>query len=1702
MKLVKHDLEFILRQIKIAEANSVAHSGNTARELTDILVDRAGNPVPEGTPNAYRAIPSPLLPYGLRTVDGSFTNLVEGRELWGAADQIMPRLLAQGWRVAEHGSDHAAATLPGFPDASTQTHYADAGWVVDSLPRTISNLIADQSAHNPAAVAAMLAAEGNGCDPENLFIPNVAPDEGLSAPFNSWMTLFGQFFDHGLDLIARGEDQIFIPLKPDDPLYDPASPGTNFMLLTRAKTYEDPAHPEVRAHLNHTTPFVDQNQTYTSHPSHQVFLREYVMTADGPLASGRLLGGDKGLPTWADVKAQARELLGIELADEDTLSVPQLLVDPYGEFIRGDNGYPLLVTTTGLVEGNPLTPIGTAAAVRTGHAFLADIAHGASPATPGYDATLLDAHFVTGDGRGNENIGLTAVHHVFHAEHNRMVEHTKQTVLESGDLAFLNEWLRVELDTFPDVNDAAALAALQWDGERLFQSGRFTTEIQYQHLVFEEFARKIQPSVDAFDAFPEMSINPAIYAEFAHVVYRFGHSMLTETVERINADGSRADLDLITAFLNPTAFADGYLTHAEATGAIVRGMTRQTGNAIDEFVTGALRNNLLGLPLDLAAINIARGRDTGVPSLNAARAELYAATGDSRLEPYTSWFDFALNLSTPASIINFIASYGTHPSIVDAQTLDAKREAALRLVMGGDGAPADRLDFLNGSAAWAGVESGLNHVDLWIGGLAEKKMPFGGMLGSTFAFVFELQMENLQDGDRFYYLSRVQGTNMDAELEGNSFATLIKRNTDLGVEGATHLPGDIFARVDHIIELDATRQLDPDPVHDDPLLKIISPKVERRDTDGDGIDDYLRFHGDGQEHVVLGGSARPDTLMGHDGDDTLWGDGGNDRLEGGNGNDILDGGHGDDIITDLGGNDIIRGGDGNDVIHAGNGLDQIMGGHGKDYILAGSDGSEVLGGEGDDFIVGGDGADVLNGDGGDDWIEGGGRSDVISGDHGERFLNATVIGHDVLHGGNGDIVYRADSGDDIMFGGEGIQRSVGAWGFDWVIHKGQGIGVDADLNIEVFPNLPIEVVRDRFSEVEALSGWAGDDILRGDDRTAEDPAEPTIADPTPEGNFVNNELDQAGIERIAGLDVIITPDLMQEVEYWDDGSAQLKQAFVGGNILLGGGGSDTLEGRGGDDVLDGDAWLNVRIRIIGAPEQENTAANEIASVDHLDGDVTLGGTTRSLRQWLLDGLINPGQLHTVREILYDDSGEDTAVFWDVRQNYSITDNGDGSWRVEHLTFNPLETDPLTGRNRLSDGVDTVRNVEYLRFAFQTIDLRTFTSDNRRPVVPEPAHLGLLALGDTLLITSAALLAGVTDADGDDLQVLDLAVSSGTLVQQAPDAWLYSPAAGATPGQVTFSFGVFDGTALVQHGAALDLGAAPETVIGSMDNDVIVTADGDDLVKGRGGHDEISSLGGSDTVHGGGGGDTVHGGDGDDVLYGDAGHDVLYGGAGDDVLYGGRASDQLFGGEGDDTLVGEHGADEVFGEGGNDVFLATVGDGNDRFYGGEGDDTLDLSAISADVTVNLGNGLAGLNGKASSAQTGTDRLHSIENAITGTGNDTILASTAVNVMDGGAGEDIFVFRSVRMADGDVIVDFEPGDRIDLSAVDADRGTAGHQSFVLLPGVSGGAGELRWSNETVNGEAATVLRGHINGDGEADFTLTLTGMHPLGQDDFLL
>ena len=113
---------------------------------------------------------------------------------------------------------------PNFRTAESGTSYNQtSGTVIDSQPRTISNLIVDQTATNPAAVATAAAVDGSvlvsgtrtdGTPFQTYFIPNVMPDGGLSAPFNSYMTFFGQFFDHGLDLVNKGGNgTVFIPLQ-------------------------------------------------------------------------------------------------------------------------------------------------------------------------------------------------------------------------------------------------------------------------------------------------------------------------------------------------------------------------------------------------------------------------------------------------------------------------------------------------------------------------------------------------------------------------------------------------------------------------------------------------------------------------------------------------------------------------------------------------------------------------------------------------------------------------------------------------------------------------------------------------------------------------------------------------------------------------------------------------------------------------------------------------------------------------------------------------------------------------------------------------------------------------------------------------------------------------------------------------------------------------------------------------------------------------------------------------------------------------------------------------------------------------------------------------------------------------------------------------------------------------------------------------
>ncbi len=1569
VQYIRSDLDFILQQIRIAEDHIEA--GGTREALVNLVGDTQQ-------------------PLGIRTVDGAFNNLLPGQTDFGSADQPFDTLVAP-----QH--------LPNYTPGAT---------VFDSTPRTISNLIADMTSNNPAATAAYDAsvAAGTGATQTEILddfgvgtgvflytIPNVSPDVGLSAPFNSWMTLFGQFFDHGLDSINKGgAGHVFITVNPGDDLYVPGGP--NFMILTRASldTNGDTT--------NSTTPFIDQNQTYGSHASQQTLLRQYILDVNGDVAeTGKLIeGSNGGMATWAEVKAQALNILGIVLDDLDVLDIPMLATDLYGNLLLGANGFAQIVTSTGLLEGGlGALAVDASLAVRTGHAFLLDIAHGADPSQLGYNAALLNQHYIAGDGRVNENIGLTAVHQVFHSEHNRLVEQTKEVVLAEGDLAFLNEWLDVDLIALPIT--PAEIAALSWDGDRLFQAAKLGTEMQYQHLVFEEFARKMQPGLGLFGSY-DATIDPAITSEFANVVYRFGHSMLTETVDRFSANGVDGSMGLIEAFLNPFAFDNGGAISADqALGDIARGMTRQAGNAIDEFVTDALRDNLLGLPLDLAALNIARGRDVGAPSLNEARQSFFDATGDTRLEAYSSWADFGGNLKYAGSLINFMAAYGTHASILAASTDTAKRDAAIALMTDAALGVQDAIDFLNSTGAFAGVNgaaTGLNDIDFWIGGLAEKIEPFGGMLGSTFGFVFETQLEALQNHDRFYYLGRLGGTNLLNEIENNSFAALVVRNSD-----ATHLPLDVFSTPAFTLEVDQSRQFNAGLGSADPAGVIRNnPATAGADTH------YLRYTGD--DHIVLGGTDLADTIIGGGGDDAIWGDGGNDRIDGGGANDNIDAGSGDDIITDTFGDEVARGNTGNDVFSTGGGIDLLLGGADNDVFLSLTSGAthESFGGTGNDFFFSAASvATVAAGGEGDDWIEGGGGG-VGDNDGGIIGIQDTILGHDVFAGDGSDDRSDGEGGDDIFIGSGGQNRMFGDSGYDWATYKNGG-GVNVDLLTNAL--LP-GVVLERFHFVEGLSGSSGNDQLLGSNFTAA-----TIA---LEG-LIGSEMSADGIARISGLQDLLGSGVT---------------SFGAGNIILGGAGNDTITGRGGDDVIDGDKWLDVQIA--GGPSGPVSSLND-------------------LRVGLLNGTINPANLSIVRSIKdgFVAGNSDTAVFAGLRSEYRITHGLDGRvivtdlvaardgtdtlLNIEMLQFadatiaTPPNT-PVTGSPAISDTSPT-----------QGIAVAASVAGIVDPSGFNPAAVSFqweVLIAGTWTAIAGAVLSTFSPAAAQVNQQIRVAVS-------------FTDNAGS------FETVVSQPTTVVGNNFVGT--AAANTFNGNAGDDIANGLAGNDTLNGNDGNDTLLGGTGSDLLNGGTGADSMAGGTDSDIYVVDSLLDIvdevvgggtadqinttlssftlatnlenlLFTGAGDFAGTGNAAVNTITGGAGNDILDGLVGADRLIGLGGDDTYMVdSVTESITEAVGG-GTDTM-ISTVSRTISTNVeimtlagntninatGNGSANtLNGNSGnntlSGLGGADILNGGDGADSlsggsgidilsgGVGNDTLSGGSGNDIISGGAGNDLF------------------------------------------------------------------------------------------------
>lgn len=303
--------------------------------------------------------------------------------------------------------------------------------------------------------------------------------------------------------------------------------------------------------------------------------------------------------------------------------------------------------------------------------------------------------YLAGDIRANEQVGLLSMHTLFMREHNRI----------AGE---------------------AALANPGWNDEDLYQYARRMVGAEIQVITYNEWLPSLMgdyaPDVETPGYDP--SINPNLSNEFAAALFRIGHTMISPTILQMNNDGSEASggpMAMKDVFFNPSL-----LSTSEQLEYTLMGLASQSMQEVDTQMIDDLRNFLFGPPgsggLDLASLNIQRGRDHGLATYNEMRTALGLA---------------------PAEDFDDITS---DPSLQNT------------------------LEFLYGD---------VDAVELWVGALAEDLLD-GASVGELLALGLQLEFEKLRDGDRFYFLSDDAFTSQEIDwLMDTTLTDIIQFNTGI-----------------------------------------------------------------------------------------------------------------------------------------------------------------------------------------------------------------------------------------------------------------------------------------------------------------------------------------------------------------------------------------------------------------------------------------------------------------------------------------------------------------------------------------------------------------------------------------------------------------------------------------------------------------------------------------------------------------------------------------------------------------------------------------------------------------------------------------------------------------------------------------------------------------------------------------------------------
>lgn len=320
------------------------------------------------------------------------------------------------------------------------------------------------------------------------------------------------------------------------------------------------------------------------------------------------------------------------------------------------------------------------------------------------DTHSLIKMFVAGDVRANENPLLIAFHTLFVKEHNRICDEEKEK--HPG-----------------------------WDDNRLYNAARKKLISYYQNIIYSEWLPALGVELPTYNGY-KSSVNPQIFNEFSTAAFRMGHTLINSTILRMDNNGQETkegNISLRDAFFNPYV-----IEFAGGIDAYFKGMATQVQQEFDCKVIDDVRNFLFGAPggagLDLAAININRGRERGIADYNTIRTSL----GLPRLNSF----------------------YEITEDPDDAELMED-------------------------------VFGDIDNVDAWVGMLAEPHIE-GGLFGNLVTMMMERQFQALREGDRFYFGNMDFDQDEMQDISNVSMRDILMRNTSISI-----MQEDVFRAIPH-----------------------------------------------------------------------------------------------------------------------------------------------------------------------------------------------------------------------------------------------------------------------------------------------------------------------------------------------------------------------------------------------------------------------------------------------------------------------------------------------------------------------------------------------------------------------------------------------------------------------------------------------------------------------------------------------------------------------------------------------------------------------------------------------------------------------------------------------------------------------------------------------------------------------------------------